>query len=134
MNEDLVPGGDKMLVILDKLENLNSSVTASEPPVHQFTSPFAGDTVQQVAGKLKSVSRNINVNPVYFVVLDSRSKDDGTCLLVENPQDSADNGALQTVRTVFGQAQVLLVSLQIATTGMQELQENAEESGGVLAG
>ncbi|KAI1390028.1 uncharacterized protein F4822DRAFT_428374 [Hypoxylon trugodes] len=93
---------------------------ASKPPLSPFTSPFLGQTVEDVSRQLDGST--------CFAVLDSRSVEDGTVLLVAPGL----NGSVQTVRATFESAQSTLIALEIASLGFGEIQAIASSLGGVL--
>ncbi|RYP53408.1 hypothetical protein DL769_010524 [Monosporascus sp. CRB-8-3] len=92
--------------------------TASEPPVQPFTSPFIGQSAEEVSNHVNGVN--------YLVILDKQSTEDDTAVLVARGP-----GGVQTVRTTFESAQHLLTAVEIATLGFDEIQQIAGSSGGV---
>jgi hypothetical protein len=66
----------------------------------------------------------------YFVVLDERTVQDNTALLVTRG-DNLDYGT-PTVRVTFDTAQHLLISLEIGNMGFKELQDIAASQDGAL--
>ena len=93
--------------------------TASEPPVPPFTSPFIGQSAEEVATHANGAN--------YLVILDERSAEDDSAVLVA----CARGGGVQTARATFNSAQHLLTAVEMATLGFNEIQQIADSSGGV---
>lgn len=127
-SEHLAPGSPQNLVLL-----------GSRP---DFLPGIGTDAV--VGLTPEEVSRRLGPEHELFIVLDESSAEDETALLVgrgaryshQDDDDTAkkDNGddSVETVRIGFEEAQCLITSLEVATTGFAELQSIAHSSGGVL--
>ena len=83
----------------------------------------------------------------HFVILDTRSSEDDTALLVEvspvddesavndegteNDESTENNsGKVQTVRIPFSEAQIMIAALEVGSIGFREIQDNARAAGG----
>lgn len=98
---------------------------ATPTPVQaQFTSPFIGNTPQELA----QVVTELDPRTKFFVVLDERSASEDS---VDVVMVDVSNGVLETVRVAFGKAQVLLTALDVGSLGWEEIGPLAEEQGGV---
>jgi hypothetical protein len=75
----------------------------------------------------------------FFVVMDSRSAEDDTVLLVmttasDGGTSEVEGGGLKTVRTTFTSAQSVIVALCMGTQGVEEVQFiAARDPGGVYS-
>lgn len=67
---------------------------ATEAPVREYTSPYLGKDINNVAEALQSASDKAWINRVYFAVMDERTAKDGSLMLcrIEN------NGNIDTLR------------------------------------
>lgn len=123
-SEKLVPGSSPSLVILtitntsDKDSDALSS-SASQPPLHPFTSPFLGQYVEDAA------QHSVFHNASFFAVLDERSARDSTALLAARDP----SGSVRTVRVTFSEVQRTLISLGIGSIGFAEIQSIAAAQG-----
>ncbi|KAI1380613.1 hypothetical protein F4677DRAFT_192890 [Hypoxylon crocopeplum] len=115
-SNELVPNSEPALAIVTAVDVLPT--TASEAPLEPFTSPFLNQSVEEVSRQLNEAD--------LFAVLDERSTEDETAVLVERKS----NGSIETVRVTFDSAQHVLVALDVATLGFTEIQQIAESSGG----
>ncbi|MCJ1361328.1 hypothetical protein MMC16_000426 [Acarospora aff. strigata] len=50
-------------------------------PIQSFTSPFAGKTIEDAAEWLKNAPEDVDLNRMFFAVLDDRSESDDTITL-----------------------------------------------------
>ncbi|RYP14726.1 hypothetical protein DL765_006196 [Monosporascus sp. GIB2] len=117
--ERLVPNTPRCLAVVTSVDGTASiPTTASEPPLQPFTSPFIGQSAEEVYNHVNGAN--------YLAILDQQSIEDGTAVLVARRP-----GGIQTVRTTFESAQHLLTGLEIATLGFDEIQQVAGSSGGV---
>lgn len=91
---------------------------ASKPPLQPFTSPFLGQSIEDISRQLNGAT--------YFAILDERSAQDETVILGEHR-----DGKVETVRVTFYSAQSLLTSFYIGTLGFSEIQHIAAKEGGV---
>ena len=121
--EQLVPDTPRRLAVVTA-SSVDGTVSipkiASEPPVPPFTSPFIGQSAEEVSKHADGVE--------YFVVLDKRSTEDDSAVLVDYQPGP---GGVQTVRATFDSAQHLLTAVEMATLGFNEIQQIADSSGGV---
>ncbi|KAK1752168.1 hypothetical protein QBC47DRAFT_363751 [Echria macrotheca] len=80
-----------------------------------------------------AVSRLLGPAHELFVILDARSVEDDTALLVARGSLLYDRGddAVDSVRIAFTEAQCLVTSLEMRTSGFEELQSIANSQGGV---
>ncbi|KAI1103184.1 hypothetical protein F4804DRAFT_239260 [Jackrogersella minutella] len=113
----LAPGSEPSLAIVTAANGVPT--TASSPPLQPFTSPFIGQSVEQISRQFNEMA--------HFSVLDERSTEDETAVLVERNSDDS----IHTVRVTFGSSQSLLTALDVATLGFTEIQNIATSSGGV---
>jgi hypothetical protein len=115
-----------LLHILDSaMASLIQNITApSNAPIAAFTSPFEGMTLPEVNEIFRS-----QVVPLeqftysFFVVLDKRSTEDESCLIVSGNEDSDENNEMDTLRTDFYASIALLA---IAEIGVTDLGENLD--------
>ncbi|USP82862.1 hypothetical protein yc1106_10136 [Curvularia clavata] len=123
-SEQLVPGTSPSLVVLTTSNTSDKgsdalTLSASQPPLQSFTSPFLGQSIEEVA--LHSVFQNVS----FFAVLEERSTRDSTVLLAaRNP-----NGSVDTVRVAFSVVQRTLISLDVGSLGFAEIQSIADVQG-----
>ncbi|KAI1400033.1 hypothetical protein F4819DRAFT_462736 [Hypoxylon fuscum] len=113
----LAPGSEPALAIVTTTRF--SPSIASQPRLQPFSSPFLGQSVEEISRELDGAT--------FFAILDGRSMEDETALLATCDED----GTVQTARVTFNYTQSLLVSLDIATLGFGEIQHIATSSGGV---
>ncbi|KAI0842587.1 hypothetical protein F5Y06DRAFT_130676 [Hypoxylon sp. FL0890] len=113
----LAPGSEPALAIITATNELPT--IASMPPLQPFTSPFIGQSVEEVSRQLNEAA--------HFAVLDERSMEDETVALVNRNSDRS----VQTARVTFDSAQSLLTALDVATLGFEEIRHIAASEGGV---
>ncbi|KAI1322620.1 hypothetical protein F5Y16DRAFT_415801 [Xylariaceae sp. FL0255] len=121
-SEALVPNSEHELAIIDTSEDGSSKLpeTATKPPLDDTFRAF-------IARSLEDAAKHVG-DAHYFALIDNRSGEDDTTLLVCCGQE---DGALETVRTTFKSVQTSLVSLGIASLGFNEIQSIAGSQGGV---
>ncbi|KFA80959.1 hypothetical protein S40288_11548 [Stachybotrys chartarum IBT 40288] len=121
----LVPDPSHYFTIITEIKNGEAFIPAdpSLPPLQPFTSPFLGKSVQEVAKCLPKTR--------YFAVIDDRSHDE-TALLVKQNLRHPDR-PLQTVRVAFQVSEIEMVSMNVGSGGIEELQDAANRAGGVYA-
>ncbi|KAI1642461.1 uncharacterized protein F4817DRAFT_352896 [Daldinia loculata] len=115
-SNDLAPNSDPCLAIITMADDVPSG--ASKPPLQPFTSPFLGQSIEDISRQLNGAT--------YFAILDERSAQDETVILGEHR-----DGKVETVRVTFYSAQSLLTSFYIGTLGFSEIQHIAAKEGGV---
>lgn len=80
------------------------------------------------------MSQKLGPEYKHFVILDTRSTEDDTALLVEqttgDDESVEDSNGIQTVRIPFSEAQIMITALEVGTLGFQDLQDNARAEGG----
>jgi len=111
------------LTISDEIAFITSkdvSAITSEAtrPAKAFTSPFLGETVHQVSDWFVANIRPIDdgFTGFSFLVMDSQTVEDNTCLLVCNLLDSE----VETVRCDFDVAQSQINSIEFGSEGMRD--------------
>ncbi|KAI8956481.1 hypothetical protein F5Y11DRAFT_186371 [Daldinia sp. FL1419] len=115
-SNDLTPNSDFSLTVMTSVNQL--STKASKPPLQPFSSPFIGQSVNEISLQLKGAT--------YFAVLDERSAKDKTVILGEFKDNK-----VETVRVTFHSAQSLLTALYVGTLGFFEIQSAAAKTDGV---
>ena len=107
---------DEIAFITSK--DVSAITSGATRPAKAFTSPFLGETVQQVSDWFVA-----NIRPVddgftgfSFLVMDSQTVEDNTCLLVCNLLDSE----VETVRCDFDVAQHQINSIEFGSEGMRD--------------
>ncbi|KAI2470950.1 hypothetical protein F4781DRAFT_155781 [Annulohypoxylon bovei var. microspora] len=113
----LAPGSEPSLAIVTTANEVPT--TASWPPLPPFTSPFLGQSVEEVSDQFAHIT--------HFAVLDERSINDETATLVQR----GSLGDVQTARVTFGSVQSVLIALDVATIGFSEIQSIAAFKGDV---
>ncbi|KAK4109661.1 hypothetical protein N656DRAFT_800879 [Canariomyces notabilis] len=149
-SEDLAPGVGPRLVMMasgkatadDGLDTVLAAPAVSGHAAELPPSPFIGMSVSEVAERLGSPINRL------FVVIDSRSAEDETVLLAttmglesddrseggiaregrDSRDDHEDDCAVRTVRVTFASSQSVLIALDMATMGFEEVQSIAAES------
>jgi hypothetical protein len=140
-SEDLAPGVGPRLVMMasgkhtpdDGLDTVVAAPAVSGHAAELPPSPFIGMSVSEVAERLGSPRNRL------FVVMDSRSAEDDTVLLAttigseggiarDSQDDHEDGHAVRTVRVTFASSQSVLVALDMATMGFEEVQSIAADS------
>ena len=119
-SEDLAPGSDHELVIIEALEDGTSKPPADDasvPPLDGAFRPFVAASVGEAAKHVGDAA--------YFAVLDKDSAANSTVLLV-----SAD-GSGEQARVTFDQTQAVMTSLGMGSLGFGEIQSIADSNGGV---
>lgn len=106
---------DEIAFITSK--DVSAITSGATRPVKAFTSPFLGWTIQQVSDWFIA-----NIRPIEdgytgfsFLVMDSQTVEDNTCLLVCNLFDK-----LETVRCDFDVAQSQINSIEFGSEGMRD--------------
>ena len=107
---------DEIAFITSK--DVSAITSGATRPAKAFTSPFLGETVQQVSDWFVA-----NIRPVddgftgfSFLVMDSQTVEDNTCLLVCNLLHSE----VETVRCDFDVAQCQINSIEFGSEGMRD--------------
>jgi hypothetical protein len=122
----LVPDSARVFALVTKIRDGVADVpqTASQPPTRDYTSPFIGNTVDQVSSRLPGTW--------HFAILDDKTVSNGYVLLVRrNLQD--ESTPAQTVRVTFAQAQSELIALNIGSKDFATLVDAANSAGGVYS-
>ncbi|KXX79397.1 hypothetical protein MMYC01_204052 [Madurella mycetomatis] len=136
-SEELAPGIGPCLVVLPSGNDDDSSrdaETATMPgsAAELPPSPFIGMSTLEVAERLGTPRNRL------FVVMDSRSAEDDTVLLITTASHGGtgqdEGGGVQTVRATFGSSQSVLVGLDMGTQGFGEVQSIALGSPGGVYG
>jgi len=98
-------------------KDVSAITSGATRPAKAFTSPFLGETIEQVRDWFVA-----NITPIddgftgfSFLVLDSQTVEDNTCLLVCTLFDE-----LQTVRCDFDVAQTQIFSIEFGSEGMND--------------
>ncbi|KAF3767840.1 hypothetical protein M406DRAFT_328895 [Cryphonectria parasitica EP155] len=111
-----------------------TSTPPRTPPTEPFTSPYAGmapqDLIQIFTAQLSGAATT-HYNKTYFAILDERTLQDESALLVALKKDDGANG-FETVRVTFEQVQKLLIAWDVACGSVEEVQAIAQtQPGGV---
>ena len=98
-------------------KDVSAITSGATRPAEAFTSPFLGETIEQVRDWFVA-----NITPIdngytgfSFLVLDSQTVEDNTCLFVCTLFDE-----LQTVRCDFYVAQTQIKSIEFGSEGMED--------------
>jgi len=107
---------DEIAFITSK--DVSAITSGATRPAKAFTSPFLGETVQQVSDWFVANIRPIDdgFTGFSFLVMDSQTVEDNTCLLVCNLLDSE----VETVRCDFDVAQSQINSIEFGSEGMRD--------------
>jgi hypothetical protein len=107
---------DEIAFITSK--DVSAITSGATRPAKSFTSPFLGETVQQVSDWFVANIRPIDdgFTGFSFLVMDSQTVEDNTCLLVCNLLDSE----VETVRCDFDVAQSQINSIEFGSEGMRD--------------
>ncbi|KAF2137725.1 uncharacterized protein K452DRAFT_339826 [Aplosporella prunicola CBS 121167] len=124
-SEALVPNTEPCLVVLTSPANSPNSAPThpSRTPTQPFTSPFNDQSPTQIAEYVGGAG--------FFAVLDARSAEGETALLVQVQRDGREETKVDVLRITFDAAQHVLQALDVASLGFEELMINAEDQGGV---
>ena len=98
-------------------KDVSAITSGATRPAKAFTSPFLGETIEQVRDWFVAFIEPISdgYTAFSFLVLDSQTVEDNTCLLV-----CTLFGELETVRCDFDVAQIQIVSLEFGSEGMRD--------------
>jgi len=106
---------DEIAFITSK--DVSAITSGASRPAKAFTSPFLGETIQQVSDWFVA-----NIRPIEdgytgfsFLVMDSQTVEDNTCLVVCNLLDN-----VETVRCHFDVAQSQIESIEFGGEGMRD--------------
>jgi len=98
-------------------KDISAITSGASRPAKAFTSPFLGETVQQVNDWFVA-----NIRPIgngytgfSFLLMDSQTVEDNTCLVVCNLLDE-----VETVRCHFEVAQAQVESIEFGCEGMRD--------------
>jgi hypothetical protein len=107
---------DEIAFITSK--DVSAITSGATRPAKAFTSPFLGETVEQVSDWFVANIRPIDngFTAFSFLVMDSQTVEDNTCLLVCNLLDSE----VETVRCDFDVAQSQINSIEFGCEGMRD--------------
>ncbi|KAI1816371.1 hypothetical protein GGS20DRAFT_583608 [Poronia punctata] len=121
-SEELAPNSEHELSIVVATSDGSSRVPdeARAPPLGDNFAPF-------VAGSVEDAGRHHVGGAPYFAVLDQQSANDDTAILVRRQE----SGSFDTARVTLRSAQIVLISLTMATLGFEEVQTIADSQGGV---
>ena len=96
---------------------MSAITSGATRPAKAFTSPFLGETIEQVRDWFVA-----NITPIddgytafSFLIMDSQTVKDNTCLLVCTLSDE-----IQTVRCDFDVAQLQILSIEYGSEGMRD--------------
>jgi hypothetical protein len=106
---------DEIAFITSK--DISAVTSGATRPAKAFTSPFLGETVQQVNDWFVANIRPIDdgFTGFSFLIMDSQTVEDNTCLLVCNLDDE-----VETVRCDFDVAQSQINSIEFGSEGMRD--------------
>ena len=106
---------DEIAFITSK--DVSAITSGATRPIRAFTSPFLGETIEQVRDWFVANIRPIDdgYTAFSFLVLDSQTVEDNTCLLVCTLFDE-----LQTVRCDFDVAQTQILCIEFGNEGMKD--------------
>lgn len=79
-----------------------------------------------IATLLAEKGTGSQIKPKAFIILDERTSDDSSVLIVYKP---AGEGEVETVRTSFEQSLGILVPVDVGTMGMEEVQSWVDADG-----
>ena len=106
---------DEIAFITSK--DMSAITSGATRPTKAFTSPFLGETIQQVGDWFMA-----NISPIEdgftgisFLVMDSQTVEDNTCLVVCAVLDE-----VETVRCNFDVAQDQIISIEFGSEGMRD--------------
>jgi len=106
---------DEIVFITSK--DVSAITSGASRPAKAFTSPFLGETIEQVSDWFVA-----NIRPIEdgytgfsFLVMDSQTVEDNTCLVVCNLLD-----IVETVRCDFDVAQTQIESIEFGSEGMRD--------------
>ena len=107
---------DEIAFITSK--DVSAITSGATRPTKAFTSPFLGETVQQVSDWFVANIRPIDdgFTGFSFLVMDAQTVEDNTCLLVCNLLDFE----VETVRCDFDVAQSQINSIEFGSEGMRD--------------
>jgi hypothetical protein len=112
-DEDMI--SDEIAFITSK--DMSAITSGATRPAKAFTSPFLGETIQQVGDWFMA-----NISPIddgftglSFLVMDSQTVEDNTCLVVCTLLDE-----VETVRCEFDVAQPQILSIEFGSEGMRD--------------
>jgi len=97
-------------------KDVSAITSGASRPAKAFTSPFLGETIQQVSDWFIANIRPIDdgYTGFSFLVMDSQTPEDNTCLVVCNLL-----GEVETVRCDFEVAQAQIESIEFGSEGMR---------------
>ena len=92
-------------------------ISGATRPARAFTSPFLGETIEQVNDWFIVNNRVIDngYTGFSFLVMDSQTAEDNTCLVVCNLSDE-----VETIRCNFDVAQDQILSIKFGCEGMRD--------------
>jgi len=106
---------DEIAFITSK--DISTITSGPTRPARAFTSPFLGETIEQVNDWFIANIRDIDdgYTGFSFLVMDSQTVEDNTCLVVCNLLDE-----VETVRCDFDVAQDQILSIEFGCEGMRD--------------
>jgi hypothetical protein len=106
---------DEVAFITSK--DISAITSGATRPARAFTSPFLGETVEQVNDWFIANVRDIDdgYTGFSFLVMDSQTVEDNSCLVVCNLWDE-----METVRCDFDMAQSQILSIEFGYEGMRD--------------
>ncbi|KAK6818910.1 hypothetical protein PG987_016363 [Apiospora arundinis] len=120
----LTPGSEPELAIVETQDD-----GASQLPGQATAPPLDESFCAYIATSVEDAAQHHVGGGSYFAVLDQQSSnDEETVLLVARRPDGTIEG---TARVTFESAQIVLVSLTMATLGFDEVRSIGESQGGV---
>ena len=112
--EDHTVSEEVVFITSKDVEAITSGATR---PATAFTSPFLGESIEQVSNwfdeNIEPISNGFT--GISFLVMDSRTVEDNTCLLVCAEEEDK----LQTLRCDFKVAQSQITSIEFGNEGME---------------
>ena len=131
---------DSLLVVHDK-ETIPSAgdkeLQPTTPPVSTSpTSDFHNATIASLPAHVQETAGNGPFSRSYFSVVDKRTAEDKTVLLVKCPKhtvkgdDEGANGTdIESVRVASSQGNALVVAMQVGSGSLEELKSNIGKDG-----
>lgn len=119
---------DRIAFITSK--DVSAIASGATRPGEAFKSPFLGESIEEVSDWfVNNIAPSVNAFTEYsFLVMDSRTAEDNTCLLVCTLDDE-----LKTLRCGFDVAQLQISSIEYGDAGMEDgIRDLFMEAGAVM--
>ncbi|CAD0109364.1 unnamed protein product, partial [Aureobasidium uvarum] len=129
-NYDNNPNPDSFLVFIDDISLVYPDADEPGDSTPSTSAPFAGKTAYECSVMLKQMCKDSSENCFdgdLFAILDERSLEDGTLLLVEEPAE-VDGGEAHSVRAVFEMCETQMLLWVAGKTTISEAKERAQET------